>query len=729
MRQLVSTRQYGIGTVTRTRVLDDDTQCHENKKSWADMTEEEKQQDSYRSNISHIRQRMKDRVLSSPYLFHVVFTTTWTALQKDVEYFRDIVINELERQGINYCLFPELYHKEQIWLYDADAPAYATVHIDGYTATAKDSIVNAYGCFNRRAFSPLSNTNGFHIHAITDKPVDFLHYIQTVPCDTKNLYCEVFDDVRSFLLKDKDEDDLHLSVLDDVKLSAQIKNYNYMSKLLFYSKSKLPKDYRFLRTNNKKVICNHEDVVIDEFGEIIDIYRNDINLAQNNINGKNVKAFFSNVEEYKLTEEYQRLKDFDKFIFEIDYIRSLMKKNEEYKNVWSNYKILKSEEKTKIEALKKIKKANISKDTHKNSTIKSKKSRILEEKRKKRAYLKQNNIVDFINAINRYFVFHSNSLVFKDSENNILLNLDILNESIIDLYTLKNSLADLIDLHTLSNNLADLKVLNQQIFNITRLNVAILRDFYDNLESTENTKQQNIKTVSNLFKNIDMDDAFKYNFWDLMIEQFRQSQQSQNIVVSDSDVDTDICNNHKAYVANIDKHLSVQQIGFRQYPRRKIRRCYHRIQVQVSAQAFRYASFYGCMDVTPYTLPCLSACACVLSFGFLFGIQKASLTSISLVPKKEEIYALNALNRMSCKRFKRKKRKLQIKKSTKYKFMVKINYKISLILLNAPKNWKGKSIYECFIYIFALVYYRGLGIFSPSPYWYISTKFTIFLAI
>lgn len=664
MRQLVSTRQYGIGTVTRTRVLDGDTQCRENKKSWSAMTDEEKQQDSYRSNISHIRQRMKDRVLSSPYLFHTVFTTTWTELQKDIEYFRDIVINELERQGINYSLFPELYHKEQIWLYDDDAPAYATVHADGYTATAKDSIVNAYGCYNRRAFAPLTNTNGFHIHALTDKPVNFLHYIQTVPCDPTNLYCEIFKDVKAFLLKKKEREELHLSVLDDVKLSAQIKNYNYMSKLLFYSKSKLPDNYRFLRTNNKKVICNHEDVVIDEYGEILDIYRNDITLEQNDVIGKNVKAFFTNIEDYKLTEEYQSLKDFDKFIFEIDFIRSLMEKNEEYKDVWTNY-VSENDEKTKIDRLKRIKKASKSKDTNKNSKIKSEKLRILEEKRKKRAFLKQNNIVDFVNLTNRYFVFHSNSLIFKDSKENVLLNLDILNESIIDL-------------HTLRDNLSNLNVLNQQIFNTNKLNVAVLRDFY-NLKSTKykvsNGKyyaiQQNVKTP-NLFQNIDMDDVFEYNFWDLMIDQFRQSQ---NIVVSESDVNTeDICNNHKAYVANIDKHLSVsvQQIRFKQYPRRKIRRCYSRIQVRVSAQAFRLASFYGCMGVTPCTLPCLSACACVLSLGFFTVRKKASLTSIGLAPKKGKIYSLNARNRMSSKRFKRRKRRLRIKKSTKYKFTIVI---------------------------------------------------------
>ena len=704
MRQLVTTRQYGIGTVTRTRVLDD-TQ-RENKKSWADMSDEEKQQDSYRSNISHIRQRMKDRVLSSPYLFHVVYTTTWSELQKDVEYFRDIVIADLERQRINYSLFPELYHKEQIWLYDDDAPASATVHIDGYTATAKDSVVNAYGCYNRRAFAPLTNTNGFHIHALTDKPVDFLHYIQTVPCDPTNLYCEVFDDVRDFLFKKKEKEELHLSVLDDIKLSAQIKNYNYMSKLLFYSKSKLPDNYRFLRTNNKKVICNHEDVVIDEYGEILDIYRNDITLEQNDVIGKNVKAFFTNIEDYKLTEEYQSLKDFDKFIFEIDYIRSLMGKNREYKNIWTNY-VPENDEKTKIEKLKRIKKANISKNTNKESKIKSKKSRILEEKRKKRAYLKQNNIVDFVNLTNRYFVFHSNSLIFKDLKESVLLNLDILNENITDL-------------HTLRDNLSDLNVLNQQIFNSNKLNVAVLRDFY-NVKSTKYkiingkyTIQQNVKTVPNLFNDIDLDDVFEYNFWDLMIDQFRQSQ---NIVVSNSDIDTDtfdICNNSKAYVANIEKHLSVQQIRFKQYPRRKIRRCYRRIQVRVSAQAFRYASFYGCMGVTPCTLPCMSACACVLSFGFLFDIQKVSLTSISPVPKNIAIYVLKVKNRLSCKRNKRKKRRLRIKKSAKYTFTVKLNRKISLILLNAPKNRKGNKFMNV-LFTYLRLFIIGDWIFYRPP--------------
>lgn len=703
MRQLVTTRQYGIGTVTRTRVLDD-TQ-RENKKSWADMSDEEKQQDSYRSNISHIRQRMKDRVLSSPYLFHVVYTTTWTELQRDIAYFRDIVIADLERQGINYSLFPELYHKEQIWLYDDDAPAYATVHADGYTAMPKDSIENAYGCYNRRAFAPLSNTNGFHVHALTDKPVNFLHYIQTVPCDPSNLYCEVFKDVRAFLQKKKEREELHLSVLDDVKLNAQIKNYNYMSKLLFYSKSKLPDNYRFLRTNNKKVMCNHEDVVIDEFGEILDIYRNDITLEQNDVIGKNVKAFFSNIEDYKLTQEYQSLKDLDKFIFELGYIRSLMEKNEEYKKIWTNY-VSENDEKTKIEKLKRIKKANISKDINKNSKIKSEKLRILEGKRKKRAFLKQNNIVDFVNLTNRYFVFHSNTLVFKDLNGNIDLNLDILDKSIIDLRTLRN-------------NLSNLNVINQQIFNSNSLNIAVLRDFY-NLKSTKykisNGKyviKQNVKTP-NLFQNIDMDDVFEYNFWDLMLKQYIQSQ---NIVVSDSETDTDtfdVCNNHKAYVANIDKHLSVQQIRFKQYPRRKIRRCYRRIQVRVSAQAFRYASFYGCMGVTPCTLPCMSACAYVLSFGFLFDIQKASLTSISPVPKNIAIYVLKVKNRLSCKRNKRKKRRLRIKKSAKYTFTVKVYRKISLILLNAPKNRKGNQFMNV-LFTYLRLFIIGDWIFYRPP--------------
>lgn len=337
MQRLITTRQYGIGTTTYMRDISQDTDCSNNYKSWLEMTEQEKQESNYRSNISHIRERMITRARSKQYLFHAVFTTTDVCLRRDIKKFSRIVAEELDSQGINYFMFFELNHKQAIWQYDNnDTDAKQIKKQYGYTCYPKDSIENAYGCYNRRAFAPLAKNNDMHIHVLTDIPVDFTHYVQTVECNPNNLYCDLFYDLYDYIYYSTNQS---LSDLEFTKENALHKNIRYMSKLVFYTKSKLPKNMQMYKTNNKKVDCKKQSLIIDEYGEILYILHNDfINLPNDARTERNQQRIEINSFDFEKSDYYKGLSDEEKHEFYVHYIKNLDVLNNQYRNQLIFYK-------------------------------------------------------------------------------------------------------------------------------------------------------------------------------------------------------------------------------------------------------------------------------------------------------------------------------------------------------------------------------------------------------
>lgn len=343
MERLVTVTQYGVGTTEYTREIDLGTFHRTNnrdiRKSWAEMTNEERQESSYRSNVSHTRARMITRAKSAQYLFHAVFTTTDNCLRRDIKRFSQVVAKELDLQGINHFLFYELNHKQEIWHYDDDnfdARQIITDH--GYTCYPKDSVENAFGCYNRRAFAPLADNNDMHIHVLTDKPVSFINYVKNVECNPNNLYCELFYNLYEYVYYSSNHS---LEALEHIKEIAQHKNIRYMSKLAFYTKSKLPKYMQLYKTNNKKVEHLKQTFILNEFGEILFTLHNDFNLENiENIRKKekNQSRIEINSFDFEKSDYYKNLNDIGKHNFQINYIKNLVEVNKFYKEELLFYK-------------------------------------------------------------------------------------------------------------------------------------------------------------------------------------------------------------------------------------------------------------------------------------------------------------------------------------------------------------------------------------------------------
>lgn len=343
MERLVTVSQYGVGTTEYTREIDLGTFHRTNnrdiRKSWAEMTDEERQESSYRSNVSHTRARMITRAKSAQYLFHAVFTTTDNCLRRDIKRFSQIVAQELESQGINHFMFYELNHKQEIWHYDDDnfdARQIITDH--GYTCYPKDSVENAFGCYNRRAFAPLADNNDMHIHVLTDKPVSFINYVKNVECNPNNLYCELFYNLYEYVYYSSNHS---LEALEHIKEIAQHKNIRYMSKLAFYTKSKLPKYMQLYKTNNKKVEHLKQTFILNEYGEILFTLRNDFdfsNLENVRKEERNQERIEINSFDFEKSDYYKNLNDIDKHNFQINYIKNLVEVNKFYRNELIFYK-------------------------------------------------------------------------------------------------------------------------------------------------------------------------------------------------------------------------------------------------------------------------------------------------------------------------------------------------------------------------------------------------------
>lgn len=333
MERLVTVTQFGVGTTEYSREINPDMAC--NHKSWWDMTEQEKQESSYRSNISHIRDRMETRAKSKQYLFHTVFTTTDAYLRRDIKRFSQIVAKELESQGINHFMFFELSHKQEIWHYDDnDFDAKQIVTKNNYTCYPKDKIENAHGCYNRRAFAPLADNNDMHIHVLTDKPVSFINYVKNVECNPNNLYCGLFYGLYDYIYYANNQS---LDALEFFKEDTLKKNVNYMSKLVFYTKSKLPRNMQAYKTNNKKVDNKKLTLILNEYGEILDILRDDFNSDFYN-EEKNQSRIEINSFDFEKSDYYKNLNDIDKHNFQVNYIKNLVEVNKFYRNELIFYK-------------------------------------------------------------------------------------------------------------------------------------------------------------------------------------------------------------------------------------------------------------------------------------------------------------------------------------------------------------------------------------------------------
>lgn len=339
MRQLVRVRQYGVGTTTYTRDISPETANERRHKSWLEMSEQERIESNYASNVSHIRSRMITRAKSKQYLYHAVFTTTDTYLRRNIKQFSEIVYNELKSQGISPFLFFEVNHKQEIWKYDDDSvDAKKIIEKYGYTCFPRDSVENAFGCYNRRAFAPLAENNDMHIHALLDRPVDFTHYVKNVECNPNNLYCELFYKLHDYIYNSTAH---KLDDLEFYKEESLNKNINYMSKLTFYTKSKMPKNMQMYKTDNKKVESLDQTFILDEYGEILYTIKNDFNYENAvNINreNRNQNRIEINSFDFEKSDYYKSLDDEEKCNFQISYIKSLDELNNQYKAKLNFYK-------------------------------------------------------------------------------------------------------------------------------------------------------------------------------------------------------------------------------------------------------------------------------------------------------------------------------------------------------------------------------------------------------
>lgn len=218
MKILTVRKMFGNGTVYEySKVIS------KNKKIYtppAPGSVEEKYE-KYRQKVKNSRLRAATRSMSFDFYFHTVFTTTDKRISHNPELFIQLVISILKKQNINYFLVLELNHPRTVWQYDWEEED----KNDGITS---DEVINRYGCYNRICLAPLSENEGFHIHILTDRPVDFTEWIENHGGDPKNLYCEIF----------------YHNQLDNVK---------YILKYFYYTKSVLPDNFHIYRSNIKRI--------------------------------------------------------------------------------------------------------------------------------------------------------------------------------------------------------------------------------------------------------------------------------------------------------------------------------------------------------------------------------------------------------------------------------------------------------------------------------------------
>lgn len=181
----------------------------------------EEKHEKYRQKVKNSRSRAATRAMSSDFEYHTVFTTTDREISHNPELFIRLVTSILNNQDVKYFLTLELNHPRSIWQYDD----WENDYNEGIKA---DNVINRYGCFNRICLAPLSENEGFHIHILTDRKVDFTEWIENFGGDPKNLYSEIF----------------YHNQLDNVK---------YILKYFYYTKSVLPDNFHIYRSNIKRI--------------------------------------------------------------------------------------------------------------------------------------------------------------------------------------------------------------------------------------------------------------------------------------------------------------------------------------------------------------------------------------------------------------------------------------------------------------------------------------------
>lgn len=180
----------------------------------------EEKHEKYRQKVKNSRLRAATRSMSFDFYFHNVFTSTDKRISHNPELFINLVISTLKKQNINYFLVLELNHPRTVWQNDGEK--------DKNEGIEKDEVINRYGCYSRTALAPLSEYEGFHIHVLTDRPVNFEEWIKNCGGDPKNLYSEIF-------------------------LYDQINNVKYILKYFYYTKSVLPDNFHIYRSNIKRI--------------------------------------------------------------------------------------------------------------------------------------------------------------------------------------------------------------------------------------------------------------------------------------------------------------------------------------------------------------------------------------------------------------------------------------------------------------------------------------------
>lgn len=176
--------------------------------------------EKYRQKVKNSRLRAATRAMSFNFTHHTVFTTENKEISRSPELFIKLVTSILKKQNTNYFLVLELNHPRSVWQYDETE--------DKNEGIEKDEIINRYGCYNRISLAPLSEDEGFHVHVLTDRKVNFDEWIKNYGGNPKNLYSELF-------------------------LYEQIDNVNYLLKYFYYTKSVLDDNFHIYKSNIKKI--------------------------------------------------------------------------------------------------------------------------------------------------------------------------------------------------------------------------------------------------------------------------------------------------------------------------------------------------------------------------------------------------------------------------------------------------------------------------------------------
>lgn len=219
------------------------------------MTENELKE-ALRQSTKNCRARAEKAANSYLYQYHTVFTSADQKINRNPRKFMSLVSQYLENHGITYFMILELNHPQNVWKfvteYNNEAEFYKNF----------DSIENGYGCYNRHALAPLVGENGFHVHALTDKKVDFTKWIEKYNSDIENLYSEAFYYYES--------DELYVDALKktgkqineelEIAKLQQKRNLNYMLKYVYYTKATVPNGFHIYKTNVEVQDLNINDI-------------------------------------------------------------------------------------------------------------------------------------------------------------------------------------------------------------------------------------------------------------------------------------------------------------------------------------------------------------------------------------------------------------------------------------------------------------------------------------